>query len=209
MKEMFSMLHSASLNKNNLDDIFDCFASQLEKNHCSNVINIYLVGGGAIMLNFDYRLSTIDFDALYENNKVVQEAINNTAIKKNLPKDWLNQDFVSTPSYSPKIIELSVLRCSYRNLVFVYTLEPVYLIAMKLKSSRPTGGDLDDIIKMIYELRLNGSDLTYRKVLDAYQTLYKDSSNTIPYFFEKAKLAFEAPEDEMNTVLGKLKGYDN
>ena len=203
------MLHSVLLNKENLDDIFDCFANHLEKINPARTINVYLVGGGAIMLNFDYRSSTIDFDALFENDKAVLTAIKNTAIEKKLPKDWLNQDFISTPSYSYKITELSVLYRSYKNKVFLFILEPIYLIAMKLKSSRPTGGDLDDIIKMIYELRLSGSDITYEKVLEAYQTLYKDFSNTIPYFLEKTKYAFETPKDEMNVVLGRVKGYDN
>ena len=74
---------------------------------------------------------------------------------------------------------------------------------MKLKSSRPTGGDLDDIIKMIYELRLNKVDITYEQVIEAYKDLYNDYSHTYAYFFERTKKAFEADEEEMTATLKK------
>lgn len=203
------MLHSKVLMKENIDAIFECFAKNYIGIDPKNAIDIYLVGGGAIMLNFDYRLSTIDFDAYFKNSLSIKQAIKATAIEKGLPDDWLNQDFVSTPSFSPVIQQHSVLYRVYENKVYLYILEPLYLIAMKLKSSRPTGGDLDDIVKMIYELRLSGSDITFEMIMNAYYSLYIDSSNTIPYFFDKTKKAFDALPDEMNAALGKMKGYEN
>ena len=62
---------------------------------------------------------------------------------------------------------------------------------------------------MIYELRLSGSDITFETIMNAYYSLYTDSSNTIPYFFDKTKKAFDALPDEMNAALGKMKGYEN
>lgn len=135
------MLHNKLLTKENIDEIFTCFALNcLKDNNHPSKIEIYMVGGGAIMLNFDYRLSTIDFDAFFIKDEVVNAAIKETAKEKHLPSDWLNQDFVNTPSFSSKIVQVSKLYKVYHNIVYLYSLEPVYLIAMKLKSSRPTGG---------------------------------------------------------------------
>ena len=198
------MLHNKLLTKENVDEIFSCFALHClnNSNHPSK-IEVYMVGGGAIMLNFDYRLSTIDFDALFMKDEMINAAIKETAKEKQLPNDWLNQDFVNTPSFSPKIVKVSQLFKIYEGIIYLYTLKPVYLIAMKLKSSRPTGGDLDDIIKMIYELRLNKVDITYEQVIEAYKDLYNDYSHTYAYFFERTKEAFEADEEEMTATLKK------
>lgn len=196
------MLHNQVLNKNSIDSIFSCLANNY---HGTKPINIYLVGGAAIMLHFDYRQSTIDFDALFQNNNEMEKAIKQVSDQLSLPIDWLNQDFVNTPSFSSKIIECSKLYKSFNDVVFVYSLEPMYLIAMKLKSSRPTGGDLDDIVKMIYELRFNNAPITFEKVLEAYRHLYQDFSNTYDYFLKKTKEAFETPMEEVEIVLKKHK----
>ena len=194
---MFSMLHSALLDKNKLDDIFSFLADEYKKTGSKETINIYVVGGAAIVINFTYRLSTIDVDALYEldpNFEKAKEAVKN---KYKLNSDWLNNDFISTPSYSPKIVEYSNLFKSYSNLINIYVLEPKYLIAMKLKSSRPTGGDLDDIIKMIYELRLNNKKITFDEIISAYKDLYSSFDNTYDYFINKTIEAFETPLEDI------------
>lgn len=201
---MSSMLHNQLLTKNSIDEIFDCFAKNYDG---KDPLNVFLVGGGAIMIHFDFRQSTIDLDAFFKTNNLVEIAINKVAEEKGLPKDWLNQDFINTPSYSPKINEVSKLYKAFNNVVFVYCLEPVYLIAMKLKSSRPTGGDLDDIIKMIYELRYKSISISYEEVINAYQYLYTDFSNTYDYFLEKTKEAFNTPLEEIEIILGKHKPY--
>ena len=148
------------------------------------------------MLSFDYRMSTIDVDALFNNDEKTKTAIVNTAKKLNLPDNWLNDDFVNTPSYSEKLKSKAKVYSTFSNIVKVYLLEPKYLIAMKLKSSRPTGGDLDDIIKMIYEMRYKKIPITYEEVLEAYKELYNDFSNTYGYFLEKAKAAFDSPVED-------------
>ena len=63
-------------------------------------------------------------------------------------------------------------------------------------SSRPTGDDLDDIIKMIYESRYRNDPLTYEDVIKTYKELYSDFSNTYDYFLVKAKEAFETPKED-------------
>ena len=197
------MLRNVVLTKEKLDSVFEVFAQKILKANINNPINIYIVGGAAIVLNFDYRESTIDIDAMFENDEMINSVIKETANELKMPDDWLNQDFINTPSYSPKIKMVSTLYKTFGDIVNVFYLPPVYLIAMKLKSSRPTGGDMGDIIKMIYELRYKGEKLSYDDVMNAYLFLYPDLSNTYSYFFEKAKEAFETPLEDIESIIKK------
>lgn len=197
------MLHSSLLKKEDLDRLFDKLATEYIELGGSKKVEIYLVGGAAIVLNFDYRMSTIDIDAMFNDNDILETAIQNVSQRDNLSSDWLNKDFVKTPSYTPKIIEKGKEYAVYHNIISVYSLEPKYLIAMKLKSSRPTGGDLDDIIKMIYELRYKKIEITYEQIVQAYKEFYTDFSNTYSYFLEKTKEAFETPIEDFEYLFKK------
>ena len=172
------MSHNTLISKNNIDAIFEFLSQEYELLGGTQKIDIFLVGGAAIVLNFNYRLSTIDIDAYYKTNEAFKEATKITSQKFQLPSDWLNSDFVNTPSYSKEIIKKSKLFKSFNNLITINTLEPNYLIAMKLKSSRPTAGDLEDIIMMIYELRYKQIPISFNDIMNAYNELYSDCSNT-------------------------------
>lgn len=197
------MLHSNLLKRDDLDQLFTKLAAEYIELGGSKEVEIYLVGGAAIILNFDFRMSTIDVDAMFKDNDILEIAIQNVSQKNGLPSDWLNKDFITTPSYSPKIIDKAKKYAVYHNIIFVYLLEPKYLIAMKLKSSRPTGGDLDDIIKMIYELRYKGTEITYEQIIEAYKEFYSDFSNTYSYFLEKTKEACETPVEDFEFLFKK------
>lgn len=197
------MLHNTVLSKENLDTIFESFADKCLKLGSKEKINVYVVGGGAILLNFDYRLSTMDIDALFSDTEIIRQAIQCVALEFNMSEDWLNKDFVNTPSFSNKIKDVSVLYRTYLNIVNVFYVPPIYLIAMKLKSSRPTGGDLDDIIKMIYELRLKEESVSYEMIIDAYNYLYSDFSNTYSYFIDRMKDALDTPIEEVREIMIK------
>ena len=193
---MFLMLHNTLINKQDIDNLFCALANEYESLGGKNDINIYLVGGASIILNFDYRMSTIDIDALFKTDELFQESIKSVSKKLHLQNDWINQDFVNTPSYSPKILKYAKPFSTYGNFIHLFTLEPKYLIAMKLKSSRPTGGDLDDIVMMIYEMRYKNISISYDEIIKAYNDLYSDFSNTYDYFLERAKNAFEVPIED-------------
>ena len=197
------MLHSKLIKKDDIDSIFSTLAQEYELIGGNKDINIYLVGGASIIISFDYRMSTIDIDAYYKNNKKLEKAIETVSAKLNLPKDWINSDFVNTPSFSYKIVEKARAFSKYGKFINIFCLEPKYLIAMKLKSSRPTGGDLDDIIMMIYELRYKNVAITFDEIINAYKDLYPDFSNTYDYFLEKTKAAFEIPVEDFAHLFNK------
>lgn len=197
------MLHNSLIKRENIGKIFEELAKEYELRGGTDLVNIYLVGGAAIMLDFDYRMSTIDIDALYKKNEVLTDAIKSVASKMKLPSDWLNDNVAATPSYSNEIVNKSKAVSKYGKYITVYSLEPKYLIAMKLKSSRPTGGDLDDVLMMIYELRFKNVSITYEEIIGAYKELYKDFSNTYDYFLLKAKEAFNIPVSDFEHLLKK------
>ena len=143
----------------------------------------------------------MDVDALFNTNGILKTAIEKTANKLHLLHDWLNSDFVSTPSYSKEIINKAILYKEYGKYIYVYHLETKYLIAMKLKSSRPEGGDLEDIVKMIYETRLNREELTYDDIIKAYEELYNSFDNTYEYFLRKTKESFETPLEDVELIM--------
>ena len=195
------MLHNSLINKENFEKIFNQLASTYEQLGGNERINIYLVGGTAIVLNFSYRQSTLDVDALFNTNDLFKKAIKIIGDEYLLTDNWLNSDFINTPSYSNEITKKGALYNKYGNNIFVYCLETKYLLAMKIKSSRPEAGDIDDIIKMIYEIRLNNTSLTYDEVICAYKELYNDFTNTYESTLIKAKSAFEIPIEEIELII--------
>ena len=197
------MLHNKLINRNDIETVFDCLSKEYESLGGNKKVEIYLVGGAAILLKFDYRLSTMDIDAYFDENDMLNIAIKNTSKKLELPLDWLNQDFTKTPSYSNKIIEKAKMVSQFGKYIFVYSIESKYLIAMKLKSSRPTGGDLDDIIMMIYEMRYKRLNISYEEIIEAYKELYPDFTNTYDYFLERTKNAFEIPVEDFEYLFNK------
>lgn len=197
------MLHSKIIRRDDIDIIFDALADEYLKLNGEDIFDVYLVGGAAIVLNFEYRASTIDIDACFKNNQQINQAIDEVSKRLDLPKDWLNCDFMVTPSYSPVIVNKAKLYKAFRKVIKVHLLEPKYLIAMKLKSSRPTGGDLDDVIRMIYELRYKNIPISYEEIINAYKELYLDFSNTYDYFLKKTRDTFDTPMEDFEYLFKK------
>lgn len=197
------MLHSKIIRRDDIDIIFDALADEYLKLNGEDIFDVYLVGGAAIVLNFEYRASTIDIDACFKNNQQINQAIDEVSKRLDLPKDWLNCDFMATPSYSPVIVNKAKLYKAFRKVIKVHLLEPKYLIAMKLKSSRPTGGDLDDVIRMIYELRYKNIPISYEEIINAYKELYLDFSNTYDYFLKKTRDTFDTPMEDFEYLFKK------
>lgn len=197
------MLHSKIIRRDDIDIIFDALADEYLKLNGEDIFDVYLVGGAAIVLNFEYRASTIDIDACFKNNQQINQAIDEVSKRLDLPKDWLNCDFMVTPSYSPVIVNKAKLYKAFRKVIKVHLLEPKYLIAMKLKSSRPTGGDLDDVIRMIYELRYKNIPISYEEIINAYKELYPNFSNTYDYFLKKTRDTFDTPMEDFEYLFKK------
>jgi len=89
-----------------------------------------------IIKTINFRKSTNDIDYSNPLLPFVEQAIEKTANKHKLFKDWLNNEFRKTTSYSDKINDVSIFYKKISDIVEVRTVSPEYLIAMKLMAFR-------------------------------------------------------------------------
>jgi hypothetical protein len=94
--------------KDNLDTYLKELAKEFRKlNGTTMPAEIILIGGAAILANYGFRDMTADVDAVIHASSSMKDAINRVGHKFNLPNGWLNEDFMNTSSYSPKLDEFS------------------------------------------------------------------------------------------------------
>lgn len=157
-------------------------------------MEIILVGGASILVNYDFRLSSYDIDAYYAKASIMKECINAVGDRFGLPNGWVNDDFMKTSSFTPKIIEYSKYYKKYSGVLTVRTVKAEYLVAMKLVSGRKYKKDLSDVAGIIYEQQLAGAPITYEMVDRAVVELYGDWSRV---------------SDESKDMLNKLLSCDD
>lgn len=191
------------MNKSNLNFYLNELAKEIKKSYGRNFeTEIIIVGGGAIMTNYSFRDMTTDIDAIIRANARIKDVIYKVADKYNLPNDWLNSDFMSTESYSSKLIEVSKYYKSFGNgTLSVRIVDAEYLIAMKLRSFRPYKKDLSDTVGLIMEHKINGYPLTEETIVSAYKKLYNcDLPDKVSEFLKEV-LATENLEELYNKVV--------
>lgn len=135
---------------------------------------LILVGGGAILANYDFRNMTTDLDAEIRAEASMKEAINRVGDENGLPNGWLNTDFKKTDSYSPKIVQYSRFYRTFRQVLTVRTVQAEHLVAMKLRSGRIYKHDLSDAIGVIMEHKNKGQVLSREMIERAFRELYGD-----------------------------------
>ncbi|GEM_PF-2833981 len=166
-------LRKQTINKENLDHIFNLLSEKYAELGGTERVSLMLVGGAAIITRFLYRVSTLDIDALFPKTGPFLRAAEEIGKAENLPEDWINDEFVGTPSFSAKLADKMTLYKSFSDgLLNVYSLPDPYLIAMKMRSNRPTSGDLDDVIHMVAELSHLGNPVSFEQVERAHKDLY-------------------------------------
>lgn len=100
-------------------------AKELKTLKCTRKIEIIIVGGASILLNYNFRPSSYDIDAYFVSD-VLKQTINNVSDKLSLPVDWMNKDFIRTSSFSTKIIRYSNFYKEYKNILTVRTVSKEY-----------------------------------------------------------------------------------
>lgn len=143
---------------------------------------IILVGGSAIAVNYSFRQSSTDIDAIIQAPDVMRDAICRIRDEENLPSNWINSDFTKTASFSPMLRLYSKHYRTFSNIVEIRTITGAFLIAMKMRSGRIYKHDLSDIIGILIEeneKRENPINLT--EIRDACEKLYGESGyGTMP-----------------------------
>lgn len=158
--------------KENLEECLKALAKEFKKRGKGAPAEIILVGGASVIINYGFRESSYDIDAIYTLSSVMKEAINAVGDSNDLPNGWLNDDFKKTPSYTNKIIEFSQYYKTFSGVLAIRTVRSEYLVAMKLISGRQYKKDLSDIAGIVYEQQVSGEPLTYEKIDNAVIDLY-------------------------------------
>lgn len=168
------MLHSNhDITKENLDFYLRELGKVFrKKNGTKTPAEIIIVGGASMLINYNFRESTEDIDAIIHASSVMQESVFAIAEKFGLPNDWLNDDFHFTSSYTTKLIEHSKYYRTFSNILQVRTVTDEYLVAMKLMAGRADKYDFSDIEGILFELGEKGTPISLQNVKEAVCELY-------------------------------------
>lgn len=159
--------------KENLDTYLRELAKEYRKRGGKSMpVEIVLIGGAAILVNYGFREMTTDVDAVIHAAFVMKDAINYVGDKFGLPNRWLNADFMRTASYTPKLDEYSTYYRTFSNILTVRTVTAEYLIAMKLRAGRKYKHDFSDIIGILAEHEKQGKPITTESIDTAVRNLY-------------------------------------
>ena len=167
------MLFDHPFNKENLDSYLRELAKDYRrKNGKSMPVEIILIGGAAVVINYGFRESTYDMDAIIEASSSIKDSINYIGDKHGLPNGWLNADFMKTTSYTPKIILYSRFYKTFSNVINVRTISGEYLIVMKLMSGRQYKYDLSDVIGVLWEHKKAGNPINMNSIIKSAEDMY-------------------------------------
>lgn len=180
-----------NFSKENIDHYFSILSKELKKEFGRNTeIEIVVVGG--VLLNYGFRNSTMDIDAIVASRSSIKNAVNRVSDICGLPNGWINSDFQKTKSYSPKLIAHSKFYKRYNQILIVRTISEEYLVAMKLASLRPYKYDRSDIVGIIQTQNVENF-ITKERIDKAVNELYGGWRN-LP---EGAKLVIDKIYDDI------------
>jgi len=166
-----------SISKERLDEYLAVLARQFSKLYKKKAeAEIILIGGASVIVNYDFRDSSTDADALIYADASMREAIGYVRDMFGLQNDWLNEDFKKTKSYSEKLRAVSVPYRTFSNVLHVRTVADKYLVAMKAMSGRQYKFDLSDIVGILWEHEKNGNPICREAVDKAFVELYGEQT---------------------------------
>lgn len=176
--------------KENLDQYLKELAKEFRRrNGKSMPAEIILIGGASVIINYGFREMTYDMDAIINAASSMRDAIHSVGDRFHLPNGWMNDDFMRTDSYTPKIAVFSKYYRTYSNVVTFRTVTGEYLVAMKLRSGREYKYDRSDVIGILWEQDKTGDPLTMDRIKKAVADLYGSYdvlADDVKEFIEKA-----------------------
>lgn len=177
------------ITKANLEQYLKELAKEFRRRSGKGIpAEIILIGGASVIINYGFRELTYDMDAIINASSAMKDAIRFIGDKYKLPNGWMNDDFVKTGSYTPKIEQYAKYYRKFSNIVTVRTVTGEHLIAMKLMSGRKYKYDRSDIIGILAAQEKAGKPLSFENVKSAVCDLYGSYevlSEEIRQFIEK------------------------
>lgn len=169
------------ITKENAYPILKAFAKEYKKQNGTSVpVELVIVGGGSILLNYGFREATQDFDIMVQSLGMVKNVSYRIADLYNLPDNWLNTDFMRTASYSDKLREVSKHFCSFNNGSLEFrTVNGEYLIAMKMVSAREYRNDISDVVGILTYMKNESENFSMDRIDYAINFLYGKREDVI------------------------------
>lgn len=170
---------SFEFNRENLDHYLYLVAKGYKKhNKKKTKAELILVGGSSIVINYGFRGQTTDIDSIILAASYIKDVIAKIADENGLEKDWLNDDFKKTSSYSDKLIMYGKHYKTFCRCLDVRTIEGECLIAMKLRSFREYKHDISDIVGIMKECEELGQTVSKERISAIYRDLYNADIET-------------------------------
>lgn len=141
-------------------------------------VDILVVGGSALAIKYNFR-NTVDIDAQINCNMNVDKHINKIANKYKISRDWLNESFMRSPSYSKNLgcdATLVITRALGKNVVNIYVVSDLSQLCMKAVANRDK--DIIDIMEILGIVK-KYSNFKYRDYLQRMIYLY-GSTKAVP-----------------------------
>lgn len=129
-------------------DLVDGLSELVRQTHEQGIsgVSIRIVGGAALRLAYFERATTADIDAQIEPIAKITPIIEQIALGRGWPSDWLNNEAVGfIPAWGQTVDWVSIFDDENVSIAVA----PIdALLAMKLNAARP-GRDTDDIAKLL------------------------------------------------------------
>lgn len=159
--------------KENLDSYLKELAKEFRKINGNKMpVEIILIGGASVLINYGFREMTYDMDAIIQASSSMKDAINSVGDRMGLPNGWLNTDFMKTTSYTPKLIQYSKYYKTFSNVLRIRTISAEYLVVMKLMAGRQYKNDLSDVVGILLEQEKSQQQICLEDIKKAAEKLY-------------------------------------
>lgn len=195
--------HNRKLDSDNIQELLKELGKRIRKEFGKNAdIELIIVGGASILLNYGFRETTTDIDAAIRTRSSIKSITMQMADKYDLGDNWLNDDFKKTSSYSDKIDLYSKYYKTYSGVLHVRTVSDIYLLAMKLDSFRVYKNDLSDIVN-IYK------NMPQKCTLDDIEKAYGDLYGDRPIDINALNLVGKCIKDIDSIDIEKIRMIEN
>ena len=152
-----STLPKKKLEFNKLDMLKYITELNTELANLDKKVELLIYGGASICLAYEFRESTRDIDAIFDNDEYFIKACNIVSVKYNLEDRWLNNSILKCLLDITKEEFIDYLTLSN---LHVQVVSPRYLLALKVKASRVGEAfhDYSDALALCKLLSINTKD---------------------------------------------------
>lgn len=135
-------------------------------------VKLVIVGGAAIALMYTFRESTMDIDAFYRCEGLLNSSIKVVGERYGIGSDWLNSNVTATTSFTTRIEKFIVPYKTFQGLLEVFTVDALTLICMKCVSCRLDSHDMEDIANLLDV----HTEFTFEDIMNRFIYLFNDWS---------------------------------